>query len=283
MPKYNTGQDFDEAFINGLQFQQKINQQRDELRNDIMFKMRQLDLTEEYHNILGDKYKKDYELDREKFDETKRINDFNMGKQPKPEEGVIRTEKGGGLISDIYGYKEQDIKPPTTTTTDGMEDILLGDIYNKEFITKIERRNDPTYEKPEKENNGSGDGTGDGSKIDISNEVGELEKLKTLYGKLGDKNLQFTNGKGETVKVDYKVWKALTKQYYSDALSKTGIPLEGDVINTIRNYAKGTGKTLLEAIDDARRDGIELLNGKKFKMNDKQYEAARYWAQLGSM
>ena len=138
MPKYNTGSQFDEFFMNAFQFQQKLNQRRDEFKQDINFKLRELTLLSDYYDDIDKRSQRNADIRSDEglgrlygqgFTDTQEgqtpdVNVFGQGLtspviESKPE-GIERT-----ITRNVNG------KPIIFGVTDSGEQKELGEKYIK--------------------------------------------------------------------------------------------------------------------------------------------------------
>ena len=127
MPKYNTGSQFDEFFMNAYQFQQSLNEKRNQRIQDINFRLRELSLLDDYRQDVETRRQEEFEgkkpLIEAQTDYYKRLAEPKPVKEQKV---FLGSDRGGGLITDTYGFER------------GEDDLIL----------EKRRRNDPTFVSP---------------------------------------------------------------------------------------------------------------------------------------
>ena len=284
---------FDEAILGVIKERQRREADADRLKQEMEFNNRQLSLLDNYRQ------------QQTALDRAKTIEGMNQDYAPA-EYAPSTPSQSGGLLNQKFGidaftpdknYIQKDLIPKPQESQKGASLIPMynGQVEQNFEIDPVTGEKRVTgygnFYKPDKPSGDSG-GSGGGKPVDISNEVGQMEKLLTLYNDKTSnvkEKATWTDSQGNQVVLDYKVWKALAKQNMTDAMTKAGVPLEGDVTTFIRdkssinsNMDKQTRRQkLLKTIDDARYYGIPLSGGLK-NINDQQYEALRYWAQIGT-
>lgn len=286
MPKYNTGQDFDEAFISGLQFQQKINLQRDELQQDIMFKIRQQSLTEDYYNSLNADREQDNIRQQQQNNITKQKTEFDISSKYKIDEtGLLGSDLNKQFEGELNPFEADKKYSPLTEGVkpqDLYEDMGIESRGGKPFDRKRNKLTGeieyfPHYEKPEKTNDGTGSTKGKGA--DISGEVGEMNKIITLMDSLAkeDDTIEYEKG-GETVSVSKVFLRGEGKKYMSDAMTKAGVPLEGDLVAEIRSKSGIKNSDSSKIKRQKLKDTIDFVRSQG-GISDTEYEALKYWSE----
>ena len=141
-----------------------------------------------------------------------------------------------------------------------------------------------------------GSGGGDGT-ADISNEVGEVNKLLEIYkGFESDSDkIEVNLPSGETAQWDKTLWRANAKRYTTDILEKSGINPQGDYLADIRTDAGvvAYGKNQWESFSNEQKKDIathretallDEINKRRVRgeITEQRYQALRYWAIVGS-
>lgn len=292
----NFNQGFGESFNQTISELRRLREQREQFDQEMGFRERQLGLEKQRIEQTG-RYYDQLDLAR-KFDIYQNLYPSQEGQPGAMTGGDIEKQFG----VDIYNPEQEKgffspYKPETPSMPDNLwEDVTSGVKGTGDYLgQKVnilrnrlsnEERQVPVYIEP-KESGSGGDGGSTGNKpVDISTDVGELQKLISFYDmneeelKDGGK-LTYTDSKGNEMEFDYKLLKANMDKYMNDILSKAGVPMQGDLVSEIRQFSgvqEGELSTqkrqkLLDAIDYVRSQG---------KISDSQYEALRYWAQAGT-
>lgn len=273
---------FDEAILGVIKERQRREQEAERLRQETQFNDRQLSLLQQYRDqqtqldraktiadVSGDYAPSDYApnlpsqsggLLNQRFglpafqEDQNYIRKDLIPEQSKPQEQFIKSERGGGLISDYYGYD------PNT-------------------ITDIKRRNDPGYTNP----NDLKDKNGGGKTQDISNEAGDFAQLLKLYDRFqkGDTSVDYVDKSGNTISLNKDTWRTAIAKPLEDAMTKTGVPMSSDIVNGIRQNAginegdspQTKREKLKTAIYEVKRQGA---------IRDDQYQALLMWAEAGT-
>ena len=153
MPKYNTGSQFDEFFMNAFQFQQSLNEKRATRTQDINFKLRQLSLLSDYYDDIDKRSQRNADLRSDEglgrlygqgFTDTQEgqtpdINVFDQGLTSpvieQKQEGIERT-----ITKNING------KPVIFGVTDSGGLIDLGEKYYQPKSDKTTTEKTPFYD-----------------------------------------------------------------------------------------------------------------------------------------
>lgn len=292
----NFNQGFGESFNQTISELRRLREQREQFDQEMGFRERQLGLEKQRIEQTG-RYYDQLDLAR-KFDIYQNLYPSQEGQPGAMTGGDIEKQFG----VDIYNPEQEKgffspYKPETPSMPDNLwEDVTSGVKGTGDYLgQKVnilrnrlsnEERQVPVYIEP-KESGSGGDGGSTGNKpVDISTDVGELQKLISFYD-MNEKELKdggkltYTDSKGNEMEFDYKLLKANMDKYMNDILSKAGVPMQGDLVSEIRQFSgvqEGELSTqkrqkLLDAIDYVRSQG---------KISDSQYEALRYWAQAGT-
>ena len=132
---------------------------------------------------------------------------------------------------------------------------------------------------------------------DISNEVGEVNKLLEIYKgfESDDSTIEVNLPNGEVAKWDKTLWRANAKRYTTDILQKVGINPQGDYLKSIRDDAGVViyGENQWKSFSNQQKSDIatrretvllEEINTRRAQgeITEDQYQALRYWALVGS-
>ncbi len=122
MPKYKTGSQFDEFFINAFQFQQTLNEKRNQRVQDINFRLRELTLLSDYQQDVEDRLLESQNI--RKQEELGRYVRQEFTETPEGQTPDV-TVFGQGLTSPVIEPKQEGIERTITDYSSG-EGIIYG-------------------------------------------------------------------------------------------------------------------------------------------------------------
>ncbi len=154
MPKYKTGSQFDEFFMNAFQFQQSLNEKRATRTQDINFRLRQLSLLDDYRQGLIENYERSSNLRGEEELGRYRRQGFTDTKEGQtPDVNVL----GQGLTSPVIEPEQEGIERTITKNINGKPVIFgvtdsggLIDLGEKYYQPKTSKGNTKPLELTEK-------------------------------------------------------------------------------------------------------------------------------------
>ncbi len=199
---------------------------------------------------------------RERTATTSEAQEKRLGVQvpASPQRELLRTESKGGILSDIFGYKEN----------------------GKEVILDINRRNLPSTDLPlqGKEKETKFPATIGTTIATIDN---NLKDLKKFYGDSGDERtedeVEIRTGKGTFTNLTYEEAKQQAQRDLTKGMVDAKVPIDGEVANYIRGFIEdGDSATQKRAIMSAALN--EAKN--KFNLTQTQITILKSWIETGT-
>ena len=299
----NASRMFGDAFTSSFSQTQGLIQQESQFNREMNFQERQLKLIEgfrrdelaqtaEHQAMIGDYYQDQIRLKEEEGRVgliEKGYTEYDETMSPSPTPVKLTQAFGGSWVNPSAPPQEiaRWVDAPFGTKAE-----VKGYWKDGEWVsTNFEQILYP----PEPTSGGGGDQQG--KRIDVSNEVGEVNKLLEIYKGFKKENdtIEVNLPNGDVAEWDKTLWRANAKRYTADILSKVGIDPQGDYIDGIRTNAKVPvyGKNQWESFSGEQKNFIaknrenallqEIYNRRyKGEINDQEYEALRYWALVGS-
>ena len=279
----NFNQGFGESFNQTISELRRLREQREQFDQELGFKERQLNLENKRIEQTGRHYDQ-LDLAR-KFDIYQNLYPSQEGQTGAMTGGEIEKQFG----ADIYSPEQEKgfFSPykPEIPKTEPLEKASIDFMPNIGYV-ETKTRDDVPYDFNlikglEKMGEGGSGDSGGGKPTDISGEVGGANRIIALMDSLksDDDKVEFENDKGETVKVDKNFLRGEGKKFVTDMMTKSGVPLQGDLVTEIRQFAgveEGENATIKR---QKLLDAIDYVRSQK-SINDTQYEALRYWANI---
>lgn len=98
-------QNFSESFLSTIDRERKLAQNREQFQQQMAFRNRQLDFLSVYRQSLIEQGDTRLGINQGNLDARNREQDFReLPVEPKPIKQLLRTERGGGVISDFFGF-----------------------------------------------------------------------------------------------------------------------------------------------------------------------------------